>query len=364
MATPSYSILVPDETLSRLGDYLQAVQAGRAQAGVHLRDRLRSIDLESMTDHDFLGELLETKLPQIFAESAVAGDGSDWNSTELRLLGDVSVGMPVTIFDNGNHRAPIPHRNPLQGTLVFTPGALLYNGRGQTPADWDEATDSGGQFCPEGYYQIYRRRLLPAFHYVNHRAAQPRSAFLTIPGLGCGQFAGPFHGQLGERFRAVLTRFLSEYGALFPNLKAVYYDPYGECENARHEIHGITFMVRPLRAAGNEAKSQLCPPTAYAEKGDDFSGCDLYSIVAWDHVSWPGNDFFLGSRATDDGVKAAATNSMTVLTGMEGIYDPTYGMYQPPKPFRNWKEVVEKNGLRLWNPAATDRLCQSMAHTG
>jgi hypothetical protein len=115
-------------------------------------------------------------------------------------------------------------------------------------------------------------------------------------------------------------------------------------------------MVRPLRVPGNQAKSQLCPPVVYAEKGDDFSGCALYSIVAWDHVAWPGNDFFVGSRVTDDGVKAAATSSMSVLTGVKGEYDPTRGKYQPPQPYVNWEAVVDdrmrRGKLRLWNPMA------------
>jgi len=73
----------------------------------------------------------------------------------------------------------------------------------------------------------------------------------------------------------------------------------------------------------------------------------LFSIIAWDHVSWPGNDFFAGSRCTDDGVKAAATDSMAVFTGIDGHYDPQRGAYLPPPPFRTWGEVVEKNALRL-----------------
>ena len=35
--------------------------------------------------------------------------------------------------------------------------------------------------------------------------------------------------------------------------------------------------------------------------------------MAWDYVSWPGNDFYGDLRNTDDGVKAAATNSMEVM---------------------------------------------------
>ena len=70
-------------------------------------------------------------------------------------------------------------------------------------------------------------------------------------------------------------------------------------------------------------------------------------IVAWDHVSWPGNDFFAGVRCTDDGVKAAATDSVFELTGFKGHYDSRSGAYLPPESYQTWGEVVERNGLRL-----------------
>lgn len=356
---PAYSILIPEDTVARAADYVQALRAGRTRPGALLRDRLTVTDVPSMTEGDLFGKLFDTRQPQIFAESAVAGDGSDWNLTELGLLGDVSMAVPVTVFDDGNHDAPTPHAPAFAGMLVFTPGALLRTGRGHTPADWDEAIAPDRQVSREGYYRLYRRRLLPVLRYINDHARTPRSAFVTVPGLGCGQFAGPFRGRLGMRLQEVLERLLAEDGESFPNLKAVYFDPYSECGNARREIHGISFMVRPLRAPGNAAKSQLCHPAAYAEPGDDFSGCFLYSIVAWDHVSWPGNDFYTGSRATDDGVKAAATSSMAVLTGIEGAYDPAGGKYQPPRPHASWASVVEdgirRRNLRLWNPKAVWR---------
>ena len=177
-------------------------------------------------------------------------------------------------------------------------------------------------------------------------AAHGKQALLTIPGLGCGQFAGPFRGQLGVELQTMLERFLTTHGKSFPNLKAVFFGPYSECSNARQKILGISLMVRPL-LQGNQTKPQLCHPTAYEESGEDFSDCELFSIVAWDHVSWPGNDFFGGSRCTDDGVKAAATDSMAALTGIEGRYDTSRHAYQPPSPYRTWQEVVGKNGLRL-----------------
>jgi hypothetical protein len=351
----SYSIIVPGNTLERTRDYLRALQVGKAQVGKFLYDRLQDIDIDEITEFDLLGKLFDTKRPQIFAESAVSGNGSDWNLTELGLLGDISIAAPVTIFDDGKHGSPKTHDPSFPGVLVFTPGALLRNGQGFTPVDWKEVTLSDGRMSMDGYVSLYFRRLLPIFQYINERASQPRSALVTLPGLGCGQFAGPFRGQLGVRLQEVLDRFLSEYGVSFPNIRCVYFDPYSESENFRREIHGISFMVRPLTVSGNQTKAQLCSPVAY-EEGDDFSDCSLFSIVAWDHVSWPGNDYYGGSRCTDDGVKAAATSSMSVFTGVNGRYSSELGKYLPPQPFSNWGEVVEdrkiSEGLRLWNDQA------------
>ncbi len=60
-----------------------------------------------------------------------------------------------------------------------------------------------------------------------------------------------------------------------------------------------------------------------------------------------GNDFYAGSRATDDGVKAAATNSMAVMTGIEGKYDISTNQYNPPAEYKNWQEVVLKNKVQI-----------------
>ena len=349
----THSIIIPPETRKRSKIYLDQLINGKSQAGKLLNRRIGRKPLEKFSEFDLLAELFQTKIPQIFAESAVYGDGSDWNLIELGLLGDISVGVPVEIFDNGHHTTPTVHHQPFHGTIVFTPGALLCNGCGCTPADWDEVVGSDGTISPEGCFTLYKRRLLPVLEWINaHSTKSGAPAFITIPGLGCGQFAGPFRGTLGKMLQSVLKRLIENHGSDLQQIRAVYFDPYSECTNHREKIYGINFLVRPLRAPGNAHKSQLCPPSAYEDTIGEFEGCAFYSLVAWDHVSWPGNDFFIGSRCTDDGVKAAATSSMFGITGIEGRYDANRHAYMPPEPFSVWGEVVSdcimKSGFRLW----------------
>src|SRR5215472_17628528 len=103
-AARGYSIIIPRETLARAAEHLERLKANQVQAGAHLRDRLVGSDAHALTALDLLGQLIDTKRPQMFAEMAVCGDGSDWTLTELGLLGDISIAIPVTVFDDGNHR--------------------------------------------------------------------------------------------------------------------------------------------------------------------------------------------------------------------------------------------------------------------
>lgn len=341
-----YTILLHQITLQKAESYRKALVSREIQAGTYLKNALTGINPAQIDTSDLIGYLLKTKHPQIFAESAVAGDGSDWSPIELSILGDISIVVPVQVFDDGRHTSPAIHTRPFDATLLYVPGALLQNGRGKIPADWNDVT-VGNELQPEAYYTLYERRLLPGFLYADQAAgAKGKQALFTIPGLGCGQFAGKFHGQLGVELRNTLIMFLENYSAQLLHTRAVYYDPYRECQNERYDIGHISLLVRPL-TLGNTGKSQLCPPQVYEEGNDDFSNCELFSFVAWDHVSWPGNDFYLGARATDDGVKAAATSSMAMITGVAGRYNPRTNTYDPPRKYRNWDDLVSQENIQL-----------------
>ena len=343
---PAYTTLLSQHSYSRAKAYLTSLQAGEP-AGVFLQQKLASVELKTLTVERLLEMLVQTKRPQIFAESAVVGDGSDWNLTELGLLGDIAIAAPVTFFDNGRHQNPDVHNPPFSGMLLFVPGALLRNGRSHPPADWNEVVTNDNQIDEDAYFRLYERRLLPSFLYVNTQMQQQsKQAFITVPGLGCGMFAGPFQGQLGEVLKRTLQAFVFKHAASFTHIRAVYFDPYRECQNERINLDGLSFLVRPL-THGNETKPQLCHPIAYEESGDDFSNCELVSVVAWDHVSWPGNDFYIGSRATDDGVKGAATDVTAVMTGITGNYNPKTFKYEPPFIYRNWHELIDQHHVEI-----------------
>lgn len=342
--------ILPSETRQRLAAYAAELRAGLAAPGGFLADTLNPATLSALSPEALLGALFATKIPCIFAEREVHGDGSDWTQRELGILGDCSVLTEVTVYDDGRHREPSVHATPFGATLIFTPGALLRSDTDGIPADWDEVVTADGKLDTAAYEGLYERRLAPVFAHIQRRAAQAgRRAVVTLPGLGCGQFAGPFSGQLGEILQTALMKILRRHAKAWPDIALVYYDPYNESSPAAERFHGVEFRVRPLLRPPGGGRPQLCSPVAYAEDGDDFGSCDLYSLVAWDHVSWPGNDFYAGSRSTDDGVKAAATSALQAVTGVAGAYCPERQAYLPPAPFRTWGELVEARGLTL-NP--------------
>jgi hypothetical protein len=345
-----YRILLHPESLLELRAYRQRLLSeGLRNAGRRLRKEIQDDhDLSGMGDEAFLERLVNTKPPLLYAESWVYGDGRDWNADELSILGDVGVAVRVEVFDDGRHSAPEVHAEPFLACLLFVPGALLRNDRGGVPADWSVVAP-GGEIGRAAFEALYERRLLPALLYANEAAgAEGRMALVTVPGLGCGQFAGPFRGRMGGHLRDALAALLEKHHGRLPHVRAVYYDPYNECRDERREFGGLSLLVRPLLlTAGDGGKPQLCPPWRYAEHGDDFGNCRLFSVVAWDHVSWPGNDFYGGARATDDGVKAAATNSMAGMTGVQGAYNAPARTYDPPPPYRTWGQVVRVLDLRI-----------------
>lgn len=346
-----YTSLMHPIAFAKVTSYLTQLRNG-ASPGARLKQRLQDKNLNELDDADLLDALVNTKLPQIFAESDVYGDGSDWTMQELGILGDLGIAVPVTVFDDGAHDEPRVHEDPIDATLLFTCGALLAGGRRAArgdrvyPADWNELV-TDGEISAAAFNALYERRLTPLFYHANQVAARKgRSAVVTVPGLGCGQFAGPFRGSLEVLLHDALLSIIEEHASKWPAIRLIRFSGPGCPENICNQVDHISYRMRRFLFDGS-TPSQLCHPKQYEEHDDDFSDCDLFSLVAWDHVSWPGNDFYIGNRATDDGVKAAATNAIGIITGHVGRYDDAVFKYHPPEPWSVWEEVVRENNLSI-----------------
>jgi hypothetical protein len=348
---PVYDVVLSEQTLQTLLQYKSDIVRAKAVPGDRLKQAIAEtgMPLAHLTTQDFIQALLATKQPMIFAESAIKCDGTDWTHRELAILGDINITMNVKAYDNGvwdpANKDFREHKPPLDAQLMFTPGALLGIGKdfNGTSPDYAEVV-LGNNIDQAKYNALIERRLLPVLSHANECAkADGKPAVITLPGIGCGAFAGEFKGEMGAHLNEALQATLEKHGDKLSHIACIYFDPFAECGNQQKDIHGIKYRVRP--ATLNPGKPQLCAPDAYAGASDDFSMCKLYKIVAWDHASYPGNDFFGNSRYTDDGVSAAATNSMEVITGMRGYY--AGGQYKPPTGFESWDDVVSANGTRL-----------------
>jgi hypothetical protein len=351
---PGYDIVMSERTLQNINIYKESLISGQEQPGKFLQEKLEEAgkSVADLNEAEFIEVILSTKKPKFFAESAIQGGGRDWNNRELEILGDINVTVPVKVYDNGIWDPADPnfaaHANPLDGELLFTPGALLKSGAqfsGQTP-DLAEVTKNG-KIDQKAYNALVERRLLPLLVHANEKAGlEGKPALITLPGVGAGEFAGKFKGEMGQHLNIAIQAMLEKHSGNLGNIAAIHYDSFAECTNEQRNYGNIKYRVRP-QLKGNQGKTQLSDPTAYQEPGDDFSKCKLYKVVAWDHVSLPGNDFFIGRRHTDDGVAAAATNSMEGITGVTGHYDKATGKYLPPKAYNTWEEVANKQGVHL-----------------
>ncbi|MFO7657976.1 MAG: hypothetical protein R6W78_13015 [Bacteroidales bacterium] len=107
------------KTYEKASSYLKNLKTEKLDPGFYLHQGVLKKDIAHLSPDEFIETIVRTKKPQIFAESAVHGDVSDWNQTELSIMGDISVAVPVKVFDNGRHYHPDVHKVPFDATLFI-----------------------------------------------------------------------------------------------------------------------------------------------------------------------------------------------------------------------------------------------------
>ena len=165
-----------------------------------------------------------------------------------------------------------------------------------------------------------------------------------MPGIGCGVFAGPFRNMF-QRFYESVCLLLRKHAQQLRNIAGVYFMEYEHMSSshiAEYKCEEIS-IIRWKNGPSLLAENKVIAP----ELGD----CHIAKFVAWDHFSWPGNDFFANSRHTDDGVSAAATNVMEKLLPNNGQYHYEYNamvkmfLASQKGEHLNWEQVMPQHRL-------------------
>ena len=189
------------------------------------------------------------------------------------------------------------------------------------------------------YAAVLEERILPLFLYVQETASEP--ALVCLPGLGCGMFAGSFKGMISHLFIQTVRNILEKHRDRLTKIAMVYHYAYGPYESDLKYEEEISQTLRFVQ--WRNGPSMLSRPSVIDSAFHD--GTPLYKFVAWDHFSWPGNDFFANSRQTDDGVSAAATSTMaSLLTQPVGI---TYRYERSKNKFLAFEGDKERSWLHM-----------------
>ena len=343
----SGEILISEITLNKIKEYHRFLRTyGIDEAGGYLKGQLTScpFSIDEMDLGTFTQLIIQSKIPKIFAESDVYHDKRDWTLKEESILGDIGIHMPVSFFNDGGHYSSFTdHTPPISANLAYIPGALLRSDLSNTSADLEEVIVDG-HFNQQRFNELYQRRLLPLLLNINSQAQnEGKLAAVTFPGIGTGQFAGIYGNIIKGAFRTALEYVLEQNEAKLTHIDIIHYDPYSGDEAQAKRIGQIDYRVSP--SSIEATTGQLDYP-----KGSSAQTHTLTSFVAWDQFSWPGNDFWPGSRTTDDGVKAASTDTMAVITGVKGVYNPKNGSYEPPQSYSNWKALARAKNINFSAP--------------
>ena len=78
-------LLFDNSVISLLEGYKSKVKKG--EIGRNLESILKNKDINKIKNLDLLFYILQTKRPKIYAESEIKGNGEDWNTNELKILG-------------------------------------------------------------------------------------------------------------------------------------------------------------------------------------------------------------------------------------------------------------------------------------
>ena len=367
-----YRYVISEETLEKIERYKEMIAAGTRLPGQKLLKSLRHFltigeeydpalplnELEksairTMPAADFLQFLMNTRMPTIFAESAgaVAINKGEWNLTEFQILSGVtSVLADLKVFDQGVWYDAGATGEYLEenytASLIAIPGALLDRRTQRSSIDPDEVQNDRDKLVvnnsetgrpeidPIAYIEFYKKRLSAGFEQANALASPDKKAFITLPGIGNGAFAGEFaRGTIGLLSQAVEA--LLRENPHWTNIGTVLLDGFGSThtQDTLIETNDANSKIQ-FRVENYQGKiGQLAKAEKFARTDDEkakYQNTTRIKILAWDPFSYEGNDWVAGNRETDEATLAAC-DGLSVISGSSGVYFKGLGYIAPGK---------------------------------
>lgn len=317
LVSKSYQqFVLSDETYQLANRYFEALKIGSIQPGDHLKKQLENQQLSQLSLENFIRTLLNTKKPKAFAEqvlqNAESRKDSGYNDSELEILAQIASVIPSYIYNDGGHNLFYTnHDNPLPCVMGFISAPLFTSENGSLDDVSLTAEVSANplrKIDTNKYQAEVERRLLPTLLAMNEQAkSAEKKLAITIPGLGCGFFGGPF-GDDGDNsvyreLNLALKNIILKHSSRLDHIASIYFDTYNAVLAPEMERIGDIYYSCVASSRRNGEHKQL----ELSEQDKLNPNILLGTIVAADLLSWIGNDMWVDSRSTDEGVKAGSS---------------------------------------------------------
>ena len=322
--TTPYFFALSDETADKAKKYLEDVQQDINKAGRLLKQELEGVNVNELDVLEFIRHIINTKKPKNFAEQILTNPeargepGSGYNNNDLEILARIGTVFESYAYNDGGHAASFKdHKEALPCLMGYVSAPLFTENRGSLDdvmlTEIGEMGTRGGIYV-NNYNREIEQRILPTLLQMDIQAGMAGKRLkVTIPGLGCGLFGGPY-GDLKNssviytHLSNALKEMLKKHGTRLTNIAGISFDTYRDVfKKEEKNIGGVDYQC--FSSSRGEGHKQL------ELSGEDKDNNDIMlgTIVAADLLSWAGNDMWNNSRHTDEGVKGGSTLTLVQI---------------------------------------------------